>query len=218
MLHTEQFDFHLKYVDPYYGGLMKCNFLNKEIIDNPIEFLGAVRRLRDALSNEDILMFLNSSWRPSKVGAWIIGLCRIKELEKDLIQVLHNRPSYSEHIIINLTLLNSRLGNSALIYFLETQLEELVEFIKADQIYKAFNQFEGHSLIGAFCAIKYLDSVNRTNDYNTILNGKHWPEIKRGLRSVVPSNSRMEEFYRRCMDLQGENQIEEVIDLIKKLD
>lgn len=218
MLRKEQLDFHLKYVDPYYGGLMECNFLNREISDNPVEFLGTVRRLRDELSNEDILKLLNSSWRPSKVGAWIIGLCRINELEEDLIQVLHNSPKYGEHIIINLILLNSRLGKSALIYFLETQLEELVKLSKAGQIYKAFNQLEGHSLLWAFRGIKYLDSVNGSNDYNRILNGKHWKEIKREFRNEMQSNSRMEELYRRYIDLQSENQIEEVIGLIKKLD
>ncbi|MEM9889208.1 MAG: hypothetical protein AAF849_25290, partial [Bacteroidota bacterium] len=60
-------------------------------------------------------------WRPSKVGAWIIGLCRIEELEKDLIKYLQTRPIHCEHVIINLALFNTPAGNKAIRNYTQSQ-------------------------------------------------------------------------------------------------
>lgn len=48
-----------------------------------------------------------SHWRPAKVAAWIIGLCKRIELEDELIETLDKSNGYCEHLIFALALLNT---------------------------------------------------------------------------------------------------------------
>ncbi|MFT5823497.1 MAG: hypothetical protein ACI8ZM_004759 [Crocinitomix sp.] len=88
--------------------------------------------MRNELSYEQILTMLNDNWRPSKAGAWIIGLCKIVELKKDLIRYLNNHPTYCEQVIINLTILNSEDGNKAINEYLSNQLLDMLNKEKSN--------------------------------------------------------------------------------------
>lgn len=178
MIDTEGLDFHPKYVEPFYRGLIGFSFTKSELVPNPAGFLSSIRALREELSNAEIVTLLNGSWRPSKVGAWIIGLCQIRELEKDLIQYLQSRPIHCEHIIINLTLLNSASGKKALRNFVEDRLEKVLELTQKGREYEAGSTFENNSLAWAFSAIRYLDSTNATKYFEALLNSDKWKELK----------------------------------------
>ena len=149
---------------------MGFNIVRKEVVPNPKEFLNSIQSLKQELSNDEILMLLNNSWRPSKVGAWIIGLCRIEELEKDLIQYLKNRPIYCEHIIINLPLFNTPTGNQALRNYAQSQMERILILTRRGKEHEAGEMFERNSILWAFNAIRYLDSINSTKHYNELIN------------------------------------------------
>ncbi len=179
MLKQGSLNFNPVYVDPFYGGLMNANFVREEIVSDPIIFLKSVKRLRLKLANKEILTLLNDSWRPSKVGAWVIGLCRINELKIHLIEYLNNQPIYCEHVIINLALFNSDDGNIGINNFLSNQLKVILDYTKNGEEYKAIDVFERNSILWAFKAIEYLDLVNSTRNYKKLINSDIWNEIKK---------------------------------------
>lgn len=216
MFDSENIDFHPKYVNPYYGGLIGFNFTREEVVSNSTEFLISIQGLREQLSNEDILTLLNHNWRPSKVGAWIIGLCEIKELEKDLIEYLKTRPNHSEHVIINLTLFNTDIGRSAINKFVMKQLDEILNLTKEDKEYKAFDLFESNSVVWGFNAIKYLDSINNTKNFEILLNSSVWHDLKMEWHKISRSNP-SPYFHNQFIDCENKDLgFIEAFELIKK--
>jgi len=177
---TKSVSFFNKYVKPYYGGLMNLNFMRKEFKLDPVEFLKEVIALERELSHQEIRgMVSHENWRLSKVGAWIIGLCNIYELERGLIQQLQSRPIYSEHIIINLTLLNTPSGRMAILAYTRMQLEEILKWTSNDNLYEAIEHFERSSIIWAFNAIKQLDILNSSDDFKNLLSSETWSSLRK---------------------------------------
>ncbi|WP_196892181.1 DUF6000 family protein [Aureivirga marina] len=169
-------DTHRKFINPYYLKLMGFNFLRD---DNPIKFLESVKSLKDDFTLDDlrtILMF-EENWRPRKVGAWVIGLCQIKELEKELIEYLKIYPIYCEHVISNLVLFNSLEGRKAINEHVLGFLEEILFLIKENKFHDGWNLFEINSLRWGFNALKYLDAINKTKDFENMINSNIWKEI-----------------------------------------
>ena len=179
MLKTKDLDFHPKYVNPFYGGLMNLNFMRIEIVKDPIEFLESVRQLRKELNNTEIIRLLFHNWRPSKVGAWLIGLCEILELENELIRYVHRHSVYCEHAIFNLMLLNSDDSVSAIKEYVISQLQLIVNLLKGNEEFKAIDIFERNSIADSFDALNYLDSINSTTNYTDIIHSELWNSIKK---------------------------------------
>ena len=194
MLNNEELGFHDKYVIPFYGGLMNLNFTRREVCANPKAFLDSVRQLRIELTNDEILQLLNHNWRPSKVGAWIIGLCEISELKKDLIEFLDHRPTYCEHVIINLILFNSKDGNIALREYIYNQLKLIQKLTLNNEEYNSIQNFERNSIICGFDGLNYLDSINSTNHFYEIINSEIWNSIKNEWDRISKINSRAKGF------------------------
>jgi len=99
------YTFHPKYVEPYYLLLMNANFIRDP--EKAPDLFRNLKLISSELDNAQLAIMLKSSWRPSKVAAWIIGLSGRKELEEDLIQLMKYNASYCEHVIFALTLLNA---------------------------------------------------------------------------------------------------------------
>lgn len=98
------YTFHPKYVEPYYLLLMNANFIREP--EKAPDLFRNLKLLSAELDNAQLAIMLKSSWRPSKVAAWIIGLSGRKELQEDLIQLMKYNASYCEHAIFALTLLD----------------------------------------------------------------------------------------------------------------
>lgn len=177
--------FHPQFVKPYYGGLMNCNFAGESFSSKPIIFLKEVRDLQKELSNQDILTLLNSSWRPSKVGAWLIGLNKIEELREELISYLKSRPVYCEHVITNLIIFNKKDSNEAVLDFSLEQLQLILQAVNRGKDYEAIDIFQKHSVEVALVAIKFLDSINDTQTYQTLINSDSWQKICKGLEQLA---------------------------------
>ena len=179
MLDRDHLDFHPKYVEPFYLKLIGFSFMQKEDKYGPITFLNSLKALRSELSNDDILALLNHNWRPSKVGAWIIGLSQIQELKIELIKYLQNRPVYCEHVIINLCLFNTEEGNNAIVKYLEDQLRSMLNFAQEKEVLQVVRIYDTHSISWAFGAIKYLDSINCTNNFTLLIHSTLWCDLKK---------------------------------------
>ncbi|MEM8892000.1 MAG: DUF6000 family protein [Bacteroidota bacterium] len=174
MLNKEELDFHPEFVAPYYGDLMNMNFARSEIMDNPHEFLLEVRSLKNKLSSEDILILLNGNWRPSKVGAWIIGLGKMYELEDALEEYLKTKWIYLEHVICSLSILNTPTVVPKIQDFIENKFSEINQ---RESPIRALQLLERSSVDWAFAALKYLDKKNGTNNYQQSLKGEGWIEM-----------------------------------------
>ncbi|GEM_PF-2853069 len=219
MIDLKNIDFHPKYVNPFYLGLMNLNFAREEIVSNPLKFLKSVKALRNELNNEEIIQLLNHNWRPSKVGAWIIGLCKIEELEFELIKYLNLRPTHSEHVIINLTIFNSKKGTKSLSEYVENQLSQILTLTKSKEEYNAGSMFESNSLIWGFNALKYLDSINLTTSYSDLINSELWNSIKKEWLEISKKNPRALGFYNMFLDAEIRDLgLEKSMKLIKKED
>ena len=164
-------------------------------------------------------MLTDQNWRPANVGAWIIGLCQIKELEKDLINYLTVRPIHCEHAIINLTLFNSKRGINAINEFVKNRLDEILYLTYEGKEYEAFDKFESYSIVWGFNAIKYLDSINETKNFETVLDSQSWTELKTEWLKISNSNPRAIGFYDQFIASESkELSFVEKIEIIKKED
>ncbi|MBD0405451.1 DUF6000 family protein [Flammeovirga sp. EKP202] len=101
-------ELYSKYIIPYYGDLMRMNFIrrtNSQIT----ELFNSLIALGNELSDEILIELLNDSWRPSKVSAWMIGLSKRYVLTSEIEKYL-NKPGtrHGEHTLINLLLFKKR--------------------------------------------------------------------------------------------------------------
>jgi hypothetical protein len=99
------YTFHPDYVDPYYLLLMNANFVSRP--EHIPGLFNGLKKIEKELDNVQLTHMLRSTWRPSKVAAWIIGLYQKVELEDELINKLYNSPIYCEHLIFALAFLNT---------------------------------------------------------------------------------------------------------------
>jgi hypothetical protein len=145
------YTFHPKYVEPYYLLLMNANFIRDP--EKAPDLFRDLRQLSLELDNSQLSIMLKSSWRPSKVAAWIIGLAGKKELEEDLIQLMKYNASYCEHAIFALTLL-------------DVESKVLEEYI-TDQIRKSealpVMDIERFSFAWAIAALDWLSDKKRND-------------------------------------------------------
>ncbi len=197
MTNQEEFAFHPKYVAPFYGGLMNFNILNKEVVANPYKFLEEVRELGHELSDDLVLTLLNNSWRPSKVGAWVIGLCKKYHLEDDLISYLMTNPIYCEHAIIGLTILNSEKSAVAIKDFTKSQLNLILSLLKNSSDYQALENLGRHRIETAFSALQYLDKINKTEFFLEVgIQSSEWGQIKEEVKKLAIEKPRIEKLFR----------------------
>ncbi len=217
MIDTESIEFHETYVNPYYGGLMGFNMMRIEVVSDTHKFISKIISLQDKLGHDVIkAMLIHDNWRPAKVGAWIIGLCQIKELEKDLIDCLTHSPIYCEHVIINLALLNSKRATNAINEFVTNKLDEILNLTKEGKEYKASDKFERYSILWVFNAIKYLDSINDTKNFETVLNSQNWIELKSVWHKISKSNPRAIGCYNQFIASENKDlKFAESIEIIK---
>jgi len=219
MFSHNELTFHPKYVKPYYLELMGCNFRYDKPNKKPLVLLKNVRDLREELSHEKILQLLNSSWRPSKVGAWIIGLGRIEGLKKDLIDYLNNRPIYCEHVLVNLTFFNAEDGNKALVDFASRQLELMLDSLKEGKPYQVSYILDKHSFAWALNAIRFLDSINSTSNYSNLINSETNQKILEELDAIVKNNPREKFILEQFIDFQERDmELGKVVEIIEQLD
>lgn len=220
MIDTESIEFHETYVNPYYGGLMGFNITRKDVVSDPHEFIQSIISLEEKLTHDVIkAMLIHQNWRPAKVAAWIIGLCQIKELEKDLIDYLTYRPIHCEHAIINLTLFNNKRGINAINEFVKNRLDEILNLTKEGKEYEGFDKFENYSILWGFNAIKYLDSINETKNFESVLNSQSWSELKTEWLKISKSNQRAIGFYNQFIASESKDlSFTESIEKIKKED
>ena len=163
MIDLTNLNIYHKLVTPYYERLMGVNFMDKTLTPSYEEFLIEVRNLYPELSHEDLttLLHYQQNWRPSKVGAWIIGLNHIAVLEEELIKYLMSRPTHCEHVIINIALFNTEKGIEALKSYIVQQLNNINNILlKNNGWIKAIGLFETNSVTWAFHALAYLDKIN----------------------------------------------------------
>lgn len=193
MLKEDNLDFHPKYVNPFYLGLMGFNFINNDIIDDPDTFLTTVRLLEKELTHYEILLLLNGNWRPSKVGAWIIGLNQLSELEYALIEYLKNNTFHSEHVIISLSLFNSKKGNEAIQTFVESQLNTVILTSKNKKEYPhkgymLIDELEKTSCIYGLAVLHFLDTKNNTPHFKNLTKTKSWLSLMDILKPYESKN------------------------------
>jgi len=212
MLNEEELDFHPKFVGPYYGGLMNMNFASSEIMDNPHEFLLQVRSLKNKLSSEDILILLNGNWRPSKVGAWVIGLGKMFELEDALEKYLDAHFIYLEHVICSLSILNTPSSVLSIQSFIENQLAQINQH---DSPYEAMDRLDISSVDWAFAALSYLDKQNGTHNYDQALKGEGWIQMETMLHQLKEKGQRMSKLVEEFLKVPERVQLfEEGMDIV----
>jgi len=147
------YSFHPDYVVPYYGLLMNANFVT-EPKNIPVLFNG-LKKIEKELDNVQLTDMLKSSWRPSKVAAWIIGLYEKVELEDELINTLVKDRIYCEHLIFSLAFLNTENSIASIEKHIHLETDSLRENFD-------LNRIERVSFDWAIAAIGWLDKLNKT--------------------------------------------------------
>lgn len=203
MLNKDNLDFHPKYVEPFYIRLIGFGFMQNNNAESCVLFLNSIKELRKDLSNDEVLNLLNSNWRPSKVGAWLIGLCKISELKKELIEYLKNQPIYCEHAIINLAIFNTEDANRAIKDHLVNQLQNMLDYSLKKEGYNAFKIYDQNSISWGIGAIKYLDSLNSTNDFEVLISSEVWSSLKNYWSIAGKKNDRSSGFLNVLEELEN---------------
>ncbi|MEM6801689.1 MAG: DUF6000 family protein [Bacteroidota bacterium] len=122
MSDINEWDYHAKFINPYYGDLMNMNFVRNLSTADSTEFLSRVKDLKNKLKQEEILILLeDKNWRSTKVGAWIIRLNKMQEFQAALIETLQTQYVYAEHLIAAICLLDPEKGHTSIMNYLDRQ-------------------------------------------------------------------------------------------------
>ena len=115
---------------------------------------------------------LNDSWRPSKVGAWMIGVGNRRELAVELTKYL-NMPGnhYCEHVLFNYYLMEDK--NS--ITEFKNYIFREIEFVLKSE--KPFYDLEILSIHWAIAILKHSDQEYSTENERAIKGSSLWEEL-----------------------------------------
>jgi hypothetical protein len=204
MMREIDIEWYEKTINPYYVGLMNLNFVNNEQYGESKIMISSLKELGYSMKNDEILKLLNGYWRESKVGAWVIGLCDLKELEYDLIKVLNEKPIYCEHLIFNIAFLNSINGSNAIIKHANQVICKAINYTELGNKfwYKGIDILQMHSLGWAFEGIQYLDEMNGTNMCEMILNSDEWNHLKKIWKLISEQFDREQKKYDLIMSYE----------------
>jgi len=168
------YTFHPLYVDPYYLLLMNANFVREP--EKAPDLFNGLKKIEKELDNVELTYMLRSSWRPSKVAAWIIGICHKVELEDELINTLHKDPFYCEHLFFALAFLNTEKGIAGIERHIQLQTDYLKE--KFDLI-----RIEKMRFDCAVATLGWLDKQNNTNRVERAL--QVWDTFKKDVEAYT---------------------------------
>lgn len=173
----EQSEFLARYIRPFYMDLMKMNFVEKSE-DYTISMFNKLKSLVEELSDEQLKSMLNDFWRPSKVGAWMIGLGNRINLKLDLENFLSKTPSdYSEHALMNYFILTKEKSGLKLIEFIERQ-------IKYFSVQKVYVEFDNLSIQWALAILRFMDEKYDQKNIDQIESSIWWMEFINGIKGT----------------------------------
>lgn len=200
--------FYQNYINPFYGGCMNFNIISKSVVPDPIEFIDKIYKIKDDLSDEQIIELLqgNINWRTSKVAADIIGFCKLYQLEPYLFDYIYRNPNHCEHAFLAITILNSKTSAKALLQLLQAGLDKLLHLLHESQNnrsleLKALDIFDRYDLNYIYGAISYLDIVNDTkNKKNNGIQSSTWASIKIEISRIIENSPRYKDMWSKVID------------------
>lgn len=161
--------------------LMKMNFVGKsqEYTD---ELFFNLRTTSTELKNEEIIKMLNDSWRPSKVGAWMIGVGNKLDLKLELLKYLNQAGNhYCEHVLFNYYLLEGK--DSAI--ELKNYINREINFITTSE--EPFLDVERISIHWAIAILKHIDKENSANNVKEVKTSPNWNSFISTIRKLNTS-------------------------------
>lgn len=174
----QQTEFIKRYIRPFYMDLMKMNFVGKsqEYTD---ELFFNLQTTSTELKNEEIIKMLNDSWRPSKVGAWMIGVGNRLDLKLELLKYLNKVGNhYCEHVLFNYYLLEGK--DSAI--ELKNYINREINFITTSE--EAFLEIERISIHWAIAILKHIDKEYSTNNVKEVKISTTWNSFISTIRKL----------------------------------
>ncbi|MEM6700182.1 MAG: hypothetical protein AAF599_17390 [Bacteroidota bacterium] len=109
----------------------------------------------------------NEWWRHSKVGAWMIGLSGRSTLKNELANYLSKGLTYySEHVLINLLILEGKQAGTGILKFMERQ-------VKATLKKRDFLNIDRLSIDWGIAILYYLDELY-DSEYVKIIKTSNW--------------------------------------------
>lgn len=183
----EEKEFNEKYIAPFYLELMNLNFV-KESETKSFELFRQLRELAAELSNEQLMELLNDFWRPSKGGAWMIGLSNRTELYPELEKYLSSKlVHHSEHVLINLLILDKEKAGISITNFIEQQVKHHLESPNIIDL-------ERLSIDWALSILAYLDKSKKSHYITNIYAQDWWMAFMESLKSIRYYESLKERF------------------------
>ncbi len=177
--------------------LMKMNFVEKSE-EYTIGMFNQLKVLAQELTDEQLKEMLNDSWRPSKVGAWMIGIGNRVNLKKDLkIYLLETPSDYSEHALMNYYILAKEESEQKLFDFIERQ----VKYYLAQ---KEYVEFDNLSIHWAWAILNLIDENQNRSNINQIESTDWWKDFKNYIKNT------------RYYDLIGSNYFIETVKEVSK--
>lgn len=177
----QQIEFIKRYIRPFYMDLMKMNFVDKsqEYTD---ELFFNLRTTSTELKNETIIKMLNDSWRPSKVGAWMIGIGEKLDLKLELLKYLNLVGNhYCEHVLFNYYLLEGKESATELKNYINRE----IHFITTSE--EPFLDVERISIHWAIAILQHIDKENSANNVKEVKTSSTWNSLISTIRKLKTS-------------------------------
>ncbi len=173
----KELEFQAKYIAPFYGDLMNLNFLRKSENETLLLF-DNIEKLAKELKNVTLIELLNNSWRPSKVGAWMICLSNRDDLKPELVKYLSREAiHYSEHVLLCLLIMEEKNAANAIVKFIECQTKS---YLKKEN----FIDIEILSIDWGISILKYLDNEYNANYIQEIYETNWWREFENKIKEL----------------------------------
>lgn len=167
----QQIEFIKKYIRPFYMDLMNMNFVRKSQ-DYTKELFSELKSRSTELKNEEIIKMLNDTWRPSKVGAWMIGVGCKSDLKIELLRYLNKTGNhYCEHVLFNYYLMEGEDSATEVKNYITRE----IEFVLKSE--KPFYDIEILSIHWAIAILKHIDKVFSSDHLNDVKDSSIWIKL-----------------------------------------
>lgn len=164
----QQIEFVKRYIRPYYMDLMKMNFIRKSK-EYTAKLFYELEVLSNELESEVLIKMLNDSWRPSKVGAWMIGVSNKSELKSELEEYLNQiNNQYCEHVLFNYYLLDGENSVNEICSYINREIQIILNSEKP------VLDIERISIHWAIAILKHIDVKYDRNYEKELITSQLW--------------------------------------------
>ena len=167
------YTFHPEFVNPSYLELMNMNFLRTDIEVDAERLFERLLMLSNRASDALVVTLLHDTWRPSKVGAWLIAIGDKQQLVGELIDYLGNRHTYPEHVISALALASPTRAAEPIYHYANQEISRFADFLR----WREWDRLERGNINIAVHALHYLSDFGGAELAHELTSSSAWANV-----------------------------------------